>query len=540
MSDTHECLSFIDAFFLYLEQPGAPLNVASISAFEGLITLDQCMEYVETKLPAIPRFLQRVVPSPLGIGAPTWQFDSNFNIRNHVREITLKRGTEAEWKVAVSEVLSGNLDRNRPLWDITLFHGLKGQRTGVVVRTHHCLVDGVAGVGLLKELLDESSIPPPKHRKKRPVEEHPRPDLGAVLLDGLMNSCFSTAQALLTAHSELLRMAQQASFPKDKQTQTESGGENGDGPLSRVAPLGEVARLLSELAQPTEKLPFNVLCRGPQKFEWAEIPMAEIAAVRKACGATVNDVVLTTLTAALRRYELLHIENPKRRKLRIVVPVNVRAAGEAAGTGNRITFLPVDIPVEVHDPRELLALIQKRVGFSKTAHAAELVALAGVLMDAIPTALQSLAGRFLSQLPISLCNSICTNVHGPSTPLYLLGHKMLSSYPYVPIGGEMGMNCAVMSYNGSLFVGFTGDAPAIPDLGRLGKLFSESFAELRDAVVVPEAKSKQPRRKAAAKKKVAVKKTAAVRETVAVRKTEEEPASRAATEPSQETASAVA
>jgi hypothetical protein len=89
-------------------------------------------------------------------------------------------------------------------------------------------------------------------------------------------------------------------------------------------------------------------------------------------------------------------------------------------------------------------------------------------------------------------------------------------------------------------VGFTGDAPAIPDLGRLGKLFSESFAELRDAVVVPEAKSNQPRRKAAAKKKVAVKKTAAVRETVAVRKTEEEPASRAATEPSQETASAVA
>jgi diacylglycerol O-acyltransferase len=289
-----------------------------------------------------------------------------------------------------------------------------------------------------------------------------------------------------------------------------------------------VARLLSELAQPTEKLPFNVLCRGPQKFEWAEIPMAEIAAVRKECGATVNDVVLTTLTAALRRYEELHIANPKRRKLRILVPVNVRAAGEAAGTGNRITFLPVDIPIEVHDPRKLLALIQKRVGFSKTAHAAELVALAGVLMDAIPTALQSLAGRFLSQLPISLCNSICTNVHGPSTPLYLLGHKMLSSYPYVPIGGEMGMNCAVMSYNGSLFVGFTGDAPAIPDLGRLGKLFSESFAELRDAVVVPEVKTERPRRKAAAKKKVAVKKT--VKET----------ASHAATEPSQETASAVA
>jgi len=325
-------------FFLYLEQPGAPLNVASVSAFEGLITLEQCMEYVESKLPAIPRFLQRVVPSPLGIGAPTWQFDSNFDIRDHVREITLKKGTEAEWKVAVSDVLSGNLDRNRPLWDITLFHGLKGQRTGIVVRTHHCLVDGVAGVGLLKETagrkFDSSPEAPQKAARS---EEHPRPDLGAVLLDGLMNSCFSTAQALLTAHSELLRMAQQASMHGEKADAGEiRRRERGWAAGTRGSP-GRGGPPVVRVGAPTEKLPFNVLCRGPQKFEWVDIPMAEIAAVRKECGATVNDVVLTTLTAALRRYEELHVTNPQRRKLRIVVPVNVRPAGEAAGTGNRIT-----------------------------------------------------------------------------------------------------------------------------------------------------------------------------------------------------------
>ncbi len=502
MPDSYECLSFLDAFWLYVERPGAPVNVASASAFEGTITLDECMEYVESKLPSIPRFLQRVVPSPLGIGAPTWQFDPNFDIRNHVREFKLKRGTEAEWKSAVSDVVSGNFDRSRPLWDLTLFHGLKSGRTGIVVRTHHCLVDGVAGVGLLKELLDESSVPPPQHRRKRRVQPPSKPDLGTVLLDGLVNSCFSTAQALLTAHSELLRMAQQASFPSDKPAHTESGMDAPSGPLARVAPLGDLARLLSELAQPTEKLPFNVLCRGPQKFDWVQIPMAEIAAVRKECGATVNDVVLTTLTAALRRYEELHNGNAKRRNVRILVPVNVRADGEAAGTGNHITFLPVDIPVAIREPRKLLALVQKRVGFSRTAHAAELVALAGVLFDTIPTPLQSLVGTVLSQLPISVCNTICTNVHGPSTPLYLLGHKMLTTYPYVPIGGEMGMNCAVMSYNGSLFVGFTGDAQAIPDLDRLAALFSESFAQLRDAVGVPVPDGKRPRRKRVTSKAV--------------------------------------
>ena len=190
--------------------------------------------------------------------------------------------------------------------------------------------------------------------------------------------------------------------------------------------------------------------------------MADIAAIRQVSGATVNDVVLTVVGAALRRYAELHKLKVKGRKLRIVVPVNVRSDGKSSDAGNQITFLPVDIPGGIREPLKLLARVQKRVKFSKTAHGAELVGLAALVLAALPPSLQSLAGAVLSRLKISLCNSICTNVPGPKIPLYLLGHKMLSSYPYVPIGGEMGMNCAVMSYNGTLFVGFTGDAQAIP------------------------------------------------------------------------------
>jgi diacylglycerol O-acyltransferase len=224
--------------------------------------------------------------------------------------------------------------------------------------------------------------------------------------------------------------------------------------------------------------------------------MADIAAVRQVSGATVNDVVLTVLSAALRRYAELHKLKIKGRKLRIVVPVNVRSDGKSSDAGNQITFLPVDTPGDVREPLKLLALVQKRVKFSKTAHGAELIALAALVLAALPPSLQSLAGAVLSRLKISLCNSICTNVPGPRTPLYLLGHKMLSSYPYVPIGGEMGMNCAVMSYNGTLFVGFTGDAHAIPDISSLANFFSESFVELREAVSGAIPKSTPPPRKA--------------------------------------------
>jgi len=508
MSDTHttQGLSLADALFLYLEQPGAPLNVASIGAFEGVIPLDQCTEYVESKLPLIPRFLQRVV-TPCGMGSPTLQFDPHFDVRNHVREVTLKHGTDREWKSAVSDILSPNLDRSRPLWDLTLIHGLKGDRTGVVVRIHHCLVDGVAGVALLNVLLDPSPATPVIRHKKFTVPAPPPLDPGTALLDSLINSCFSTAQALLTAHSELLRMAEQAALPNRNETAADSV-QAAISPLARIAPLGDLARLLSELAKPTERLPFNVLCRGPQKFDWAEIPMAELLAVKQACNATVNEVVLTVLSAALRRYAELHNLNVKGRNLRLVIPVNVRADAGPAATGNQITFLPVDIPYAARDPREFLSLVQKRVKFSKTAHGAELVALAGILIGAMPATLQSVALSILSQLPISVCNTICTNVHGPKTPLYLLGHKMIASYPCVPIGGEMGMNCAVMSYDGKLFVGFTGDAQAIPDLPRLAEFFTQSFVELRDAAGVRIPKPKKPR----PKPRLAVKKTRAVPE----------------------------
>jgi len=497
MSEPHvnECLPFTDAFFLYLEQQGAPINVAAISAFEGIVPLDQCMQYVESKLPLIPRFLQRVVIPPLNIGPPTLQYDSRFDVRNHIREIKLEHGSDSEWKSVVSDILSTHLDRSRPLWDMTLLHGLKENRTGIVVRMHHCLVDGIAGVSLLNVLLDPSPVTAAPKRKKLKVPTSPPHDPATEFLDTLINSCFTTGQALLTAHSELLQIVQQASRGNGNARPQTDDAEAAISPLARIAPLSEFARLLSELAQPTQRLPYNILCRGPQKFDWTEISMAEIAAVRQACTATINEVVLTVLTAALRRYAELHKVGVKGRKLRIVIPVNIRKEADSGPSGNQITFLPVDIPCSGRDPRKLLSLVQKRVKFSKTAHAADLVTMAGMVIGATPPPLQAMAGAFLRQLPISVCNSICTNVPGPKTPLYLLGHKMVSSYPCVPIGGEMGMNCAVLSYDGTLFVGFTGDAQAIPDLAVLATLFSESFAELRDAVGIHLSTPEAPRRK---------------------------------------------
>src|SRR5208337_3558945 len=163
--------------------------------------------------------------------------------------------------------------------------------------------------------------------------------------------------------------------------------------------------------------------------------------------------------------------------LRIVIPVNVRGNGDATELGNQLSFVPVPVPLDIRDPRKLLAVVRERVEILKRARAADFVGVFGGLLSSLPSAFWANVGPIVSQLPLSLCNIICTNVPGPQIPLYLMGHKMLKWYPWVPIGGLMGINCAILTYNGTAYFGFTGDVHAAPDLERLEKFVDQSFAE---------------------------------------------------------------
>jgi diacylglycerol O-acyltransferase len=488
----HNSFSWGDALFLHIERPGQPLNIAGVSMFEGEIKLADCRAFIKSKLALIPRYRQRAVASPFDFGLPIWEFDPKFDIKNHVREVKLKHGTEQELKTLAGKIVSESLDRQRPLWDFTLVR-LKGERTGLVVRIHHCLADGIAGVGAMNVIMDTSPPPLPVSRKKPKAAPPPPPkDAGAAFLDGLAKSYLFLFNGALTLQSGLVNMAEQAvANPAD-------------------APA-ELLGVLSELAAPAERLPFNVICNGPQKFAWTEVPLADIKAIKNTCGGTVNDVVLATVTMAFARYVEQRGVDLTGRSLRVVIPVNVRGNGDATELGNQISFVPVPLPLDLRDPVKLLAVVTERVEFLKRARAAEFVGLLGGLLATLPNAFWKNVGPVASQLPLSLCNTICTNVPGPQVPLYLMGHKMLSWYPWVPIGGLMGINCAILTYNGTAFFGFTGDVHAAPDLERLEKFVDESFAELKagaGAVVATETKAKpQVRKRVRPNGKISVSKT---------------------------------
>jgi diacylglycerol O-acyltransferase len=485
-------LSWGDTVFLNLEREGMPLNVASVCIFEGAVPFNDCVQFIESKLTLAPRYLKRVVPEPFGLGLPSWEFDPEFDLRRHMRKLTLKHGTETELKNVAAKLFGQVMDRRHPLWDITIVRGLKGNRTGFIIRMHHCLVDGIAGVGLMNVLLDPSPeaprLPKKKLRIRVPKSSH---DPLSTLASGLLDSYSDFVKRMLSAWADVLNIAERVA---------------GDG--GKVS-AGDFSRLLPELTSSTERLRFNVIYRGPQKFAWAKIPLAEVKRIRKTCGASVNDVLLALVTTTIRRYSELHGDRVKGRLLRMMVPVNLRGNESPGELGNRISIVPVTVPLDIRNPRKLLVEVHRRTELLKNAHTAELVSLAGGMIEILPTALQAFAGPMLSQLPITPFNMVCTNIPGPQSPLYLLGHKMLQWYPYVPVGGEMAVNCAILSYDGTVFFGFSGDVHAAPDLRRLEQLLKTSFVELRDAV--------RPRRKKAVQQKKARAKTQAASKTAAVK-----------------------
>jgi diacylglycerol O-acyltransferase len=476
-------LSWGDTVFLHLEREGMPLNVACVCVFEGEIPFKACIQFVESKLPLIPRYLKRVTPPPLNLGLPSWEYDPTFDILRHVHEVTLKHGTDTELKTLAGKILSTVMDRRHPLWDMTLVHGLKNNRSALIFRLHHCLADGIAGVGLMNVLMDASPVAPRLPRRKVRLQVPPPRDVLTSLTNGCVDTYSEFVKRILDAMADVSSMAERLA--------TNGGSLATD----------EFAGLLPELSASTERLRFNVFYRGPQKFAWAEMPLVEIKAIKNSCGTSVNDVVLALVTATIRRYLELHGDPVKGRLFRMMVPVNLRGSDSPGELGNRISLVPVTVPLDIRNPRKLLAAVHRRTEFLNRSHAAELVSLAGGLIGMFPTSAQALGGHILSRLPFTPFNMVCTNVPGPQYPLYLLGHKILHCYPYVPIGGEMSLNCAILTYNGTAYFGFSGDVHAAPDLRRLETLLQLSFTELRDAAGVTSLRKNEEKKEEKRKKK---------------------------------------
>jgi len=456
-------LSAVDAAFLYLERKELPLHMASVSVFDGPIPFDEFVASIDTKLHLIPRYRQIAVVPPYHLGEPTWQDDPHFDIHRHIFRVSLDPpGEQAQLEALVGRILSQLMDRSKPLWDLHVVDGLKDGRGALIVRIHHALADGISGTALVRVMLSSTPERSDAIRKTRfrPPKHQPS---GNSLKATIGKAVQSTMESLIAAETVLAGFAQALLSDSTRND------------------LKGFLDLLPEMVKSMERLPFNEPCSGDRKFCGAEFDFADVQAIRQAAGGTVNDVILTVLTRALARYVKLHRQSVVNRFARIVCPVNLRRGNQPEGVGNQVSFLPVALPLDVPDPVQMLRTVANRTDTMKRGKAADLVALAASCIAAAPPLLQALFWKGITQitLPLPLFNIICTNVGELSpVPLFTAGRRMIAYYPQVPTGYELGIGCAVQSYDGKLFFGLSADALAAPDVGRLRDFLYVSFREL--------------------------------------------------------------
>lgn len=447
-----------DASFLHIEQRVNHMHIGGVAYFEGPPPVfDDIVNMVASKLQYVPRYRQVVLQAPLDIARPIWSDDEHFNIRYHIRRTALPTpGGREELENLMGRIMSQQLDRAKPLWEMWIVEGLEDDRWALMSKVHHCMVDGVSGTELVAAIMDVSPDTP--RTEAKPWTPHPSP-----------------SPLRLLAHSARERLAK----PKE---QIRSLRALLRGRHRFSAGAREVLEGVKSLGS-YSKAPAETSLNGPigphRRWSSATASLADVKAIRKAKGGTVNDIVLAAITSAFRAL-LISRGEPVGRVVRTLVPVSVRSDDEKGVYNNRVSMMLADLPVGIEDPSERLAAITEQLNGlkeSKKAVAAEtLISLGGYTPPMLLSAAYRLAVRFEQ----STVQTVTTNVPGPQIPLYVVGRRMLSMSPYVPLAGTVRIGIAIFSYCGQLSFGVTGDYESVTDIDVLCKGIEAGVQELLD------------------------------------------------------------
>jgi WS/DGAT/MGAT family acyltransferase len=454
-------LSPLDVSFLYMETPTTAMHVGGVAIFEPPPTgfdYDKLVELISQRIGLVPRYRQKVKWVPGRLANPVWVDDREFDVAYHVRRSALpKPGNREQLKDLVGRLQSRQLDRNRPLWEIYLVEGLEDGKVAVITKTHHAMVDGVAAMDIGTVMLDIEPTP-----RELPQDDWaPRKEPGAMDL-------------VVGAVTDLV------SRPTDAFDTVRSAVGDAKATVGKATALASGVLAQAKLmARQAPDSPLNVTIGEQRRFGMADTDLDDYKRVRKTHGGTVNDVVLATVSGALRTWLLTRGEsvNPTT-VVRAMVPVSVRADPEKGELGNRVSSYFVDLPIGEGSPIIRLHQVTYAMrGHKESGSAVGADALVQLTGFAPPT-IHALGARTASVMTRRLFNLVVTNVPGPQFPLYAAGAQMLSIYPVVPLAKNQALTVGLTSYNGGVYYGLNADRDAMADIDVLASCIQESLAEL--------------------------------------------------------------
>ena len=461
MSDELERLSASDMSSLLAERGPIHVHVGGTIVIDGKPPpFDELLEHVRKRLTLVPRFRQKVTPTPLGLSNPVWADDADFDLRWHVRHTALPApGSDEQLRELVGRVMSQPLDFARPLWQLYLVEGLKGKRHAVISKTHHALVDGVSAVDVGTILLDPN---PDGTEMELPQEEWDpdAPSPGMLLVRGASERVRSPLRSARRAATGALTM------PRETASRVRRTAEGFAG-LASGGPSAPATFLNAEIGR-------------DRRVAFVAGELDELKRARGETEATVNDVILAVATGGLRRF-FERSGEPVPERLVALVPMSIRRPGEEHELGNRLATLMVPLPLPEDDPRRRLETIHaetQRLKRSEQARAASLVIEATGF--APPTINRVLAGAISRPLTWNL---VVSNVPGPQVPFYLLGKSVRQIYPFVPLSPQgHALSIGVISYDGGVFFGLTSDRRILAGIEELAADLEAALAQQLEAV----------------------------------------------------------
>ena len=459
----YERLSAKDTTFLRIETDHEPQHVGSLSVLDGAplrdadgrLRFDELRAHIERRLHRVPRMRQRLMEVPFGQGRPVWVDDAHFDLDFHVRLTSIPRpGDDVQLATLMSRLQSLPIDRARPLWEMWFVDGFADDDVGLVLKTHHALGDGIANVDLALAILDVGEETPDDGEPAPPWSPRPAP---------------TDEQLLRQAVREYMTFPIRAADAAVRALRD---------PLPAIETTTNAVRTAISFTSKPDDAPWNRDVSPHRRWVSADVPIGGVRAIRERFDVTLNDVVLTACTGALRRFLVDHGADVHDRTLQAMVPISVRGDDERDDTlGNLISVTVVELPVSEPDPARRLELVHTATTEMKESGSA---AGADTIIE-IADAITPLAGpltRFVSQqIPMNL---VITNIPGPPMPLYFHGARMRRAYPYVEVVDHEGLTIAVLSYDDQLFFGITSDRDVIPDLADVARGIEAEFTLLRE------------------------------------------------------------
>jgi diacylglycerol O-acyltransferase / wax synthase len=460
-------LTSFDTSFLANERSNGHMAIGALLMCEGSApSEDDFLAHIRSRVHQLPRLRQRLLYPPLGLGTPFWVDCPDFDIHRHLRRISLPApGTEAQFKSLVGELLAPPLDRSKPLWELILVEGFEDDRFAIVYKTHHAMADGISAVDIGMLLFDVE----PKREPAR--DEVPWTPARVPSRMALVGRAGSGVAATLARFADWLRRALRE--PGRARRRAADG----------LIGLWEVTW---NLARPAPKVPFNTAIGTGRSFCWSTFALADFKHIKNALGGTVNDVTLTVVAGALRRWLLEHDVSVDGLELKALVPVSIRTENEHGELGNKLTAMRGPLPVGVDDPVERLravAVAMDALKASKQPLGAEAIwGLNDWFRDFAPPILLSPTAAI--NFSTRLFNLLVTNFPGPQVPFYVLGRELTAVYPIGFLAKDHALAIAILSYNGQVGFGLLADPDSVPDAERIVGHLVAAVEELTSAAQI--------------------------------------------------------